>query len=52
MYVISKPVSHEELEHVALVASSIIGAIVADEELHNVGSNRSGTSTIKRYATI
>ena len=47
MCVISKPISHEELEYVALVASSLIGVIVADEELHNVGSNRSGTSTIK-----
>ena len=47
MCVISKPISHEELEHVALVVSSLIGVIVADEELNNVGSNWNGTSTIK-----
>ena len=48
MYIISKPISHEELEHVALVASSLISVIVADKEMHNVRSNWSGTSTIKR----
>ena len=52
MCVISKPVSHEELEHVALVASSIIGVIVADKELYNIRSNQSRTSTIKQYVTI
>ena len=52
MCVISKSVSHEELEHIALVSSSIIGIIVANEELRNVESNRSRTSTIKQYMTI
>ena len=47
MYTISKPISHKELEHAAFVTSSLIGVIVANEELNDVGSNRNGTNTIK-----
>ena len=37
-----------QLEYIALVVSSIIGIIVADEELHNVRSNWSEICTIKQ----
>ena len=39
--------SHRELENVALVTSFLIGAIVADEEFHNIESNQSGASALK-----
>ena len=41
---ISKLASYEELDCVALVTSSLIGAIVANEELCNARSNQSRTS--------
>ena len=47
MCVISKPISHQELETIAIVASSLITTVVNDE-IAKKGSNRTGTTTIKR----
>ena len=46
MCVISKPISHQELETIAIVASSLITTVVNDE-IAKKGSNRTGTTTIK-----
>jgi len=47
MCVISKPISHQELETIAIVASSLTTTVVNDE-IAKKGSNRTGTTTIKR----
>ena len=45
--VASKPISHQELETLAVIVSSLITTVVANE-LDKKISNRTGTATVKR----